>query len=142
MRLMGLKVIYPKLRLSLSSQDHKRHSYLLKDLVIGHPHQVWCADITYIRMHYGFIYLVATMDWFSRYVLAREISTTLDTAFCVLCVGALEKTLRISKPDIFNTDQGVQFTSVEFTQHHQAAEIRGSMDGRGRVYDNIFVERL
>jgi putative transposase len=139
MRLMGLEAIYPEPRLSLSSQDYKRYPYLLRDLVIGHPDQVWYADITYIRMLYGFIYLVAIMDWFSRYVLAWEISTTLDTAFCI---GALKKALGISKPDIFNTDQGVQFTSVEFTQHLQAAGIRISMDGRGRVYDNIFVERL
>lgn len=140
MRLMGLEAIYPKPRLSLSSQEHKRYPYLLKELVIDRPNnQVWCADITYIRMLYGFIYLVAITDWFSRYVLAWEISTTLDTAFCV---RALERALRISKPEIFNTDQGVQFTSVEFTRHLQDAEIRISMDGRGRVYDNIFVERL
>ena len=139
MRLMGLEAIYPKPRLSLSSQEHKRYPYLLRDLVIDRPDQVWCADITYIRMLYGFIYLVAIMDWFSRYVLAWEISTTLDTVFCV---RALEKAFGISKPDIFNTDQGVQFTSVEFTRYLQDAGIRISMDGRGRVYDNIFVERL
>jgi putative transposase len=140
MRLMGLEAIYPKPRLSVSSQEHKRYPYLLRDLVIDHPGQVWCADITYIRMLYGFIYLVAIMDWFSRYVLAWEISTTLDTAFCV---RALEKALGISKPEIFNTDQGVQFTSVEFTRHLQEAGVRVSMDGRGRgLYDNIFVERL
>ena len=139
MRLMGLEAIYPKPRLSQSSQAHKRYPYLLKDLVIERPDQVWCADITYIRMLYGFIYLVAIMDWFSRYVLAWETSTTLETAFCV---QALRKALGVSKPEIFNTDQGVQFTSVEFTQHLQDAEIRISMDGRGRVYDNIFVERL
>jgi putative transposase len=139
MRLMGLEAIYPKPRLSSSSQEHKRFPYLLRDLVIDRPNQVWCADITYIRMLYGFLYLVAIMDWFSRYVLAWEISTTLDTAFCV---RALEKALGISKPEIFNTDQGVQFTSIEFTQQLQGAGIRISMDGWGRVYDNIFVERL
>ena len=139
MRRMGLEAIYPKPRLSLSSQKHKRYPYLLRELIIDRPNQVWCADITYIRMLYGFIYLVAIMDWFSRYILAWETSTTLETAFCV---QALEKALRTSKPEIFNTDQGVQFTSVEFIEHLQAAGIRISMDGRGRVYDNIFVERL
>ena len=139
MRRMGLEAIYPKPRLSLSSQEHKRYPYLLSELIIDRPNQVWCADITYIRMLYGFIYLVAIMDWFSRYILAWETSTTLETAFCV---QALEKALRTSKPEIFNTDQGVQFTSVEFIEHLQAAGIRISMDGRGRVYDNIFVERL
>ena len=120
MRLMELEAIYPKPRLSLSSEEHKRYPYLLRDLVIDHPNQVWCADITYIRMLYGFIYLIAIMDWFSRYVLAWGISTTLDTAFCV---RALEKALGISKPDVFNTDQGVQFTSVEFTRYLQDAGI-------------------
>lgn len=139
MRRMGLEAIYPKPRLSLSSQEHKRYPYLLSELIIDRPNQVWCADITYIRMLYGFIYLVAIMDWFSRYILAWETSTTLETAFCV---QVLEKALRTSKPEIFNTDQGVQFTSVEFIEHLQAAGIRISMDGRGRVYDNIFVERL
>jgi putative transposase len=139
MRLMGLEAIYPKPRLSQSTQEHKRYPYLLRDVVIDRPDQVWCADITYIRMLYGFVYLVAIMDWFSRYVLAWEISTALDTGFCV---RAMEKALGFSKPDIFNTDQGVQFTSVEFTGCLQGAGIRISMDGRGRVYDNIFVERL
>ena len=139
MRRMGLEAIYPKPRLSLSSQEHKRYPYLLSELIIDRPNQVWCADITYIRMLYGFIYLVAVMDSFSRYIMAWETSTTLETAFCV---QALEKALRTSKPEIFNTDQGVQFTSVEFIEHLQAAGIRISMDGRGRVYDNIFVERL
>ena len=139
MRRMGLEAIYPKPRLSLSSQEHKRYPYLLSELIIDRPNQVWSADITYIRMLYGFIYLVAIMDWFSRYILAWETSTTLETAFCV---QALEKALRTSKPEIFNTDQGVQFTSVEFIEHLQAAGIRISMDGRGRVYNNIFVERL
>jgi putative transposase len=139
MRLMGLEAIYPKPRLSFSSQEHKRYPYLLRDMVIDRPDQVWCADITYIRMLYGFIYLVAVMDWFSRYVLAWEISTTLDTAFCV---QALDKSLGISKPEVFNIDQGVQFTSEEFIRYLQEAGIRISMDGRGRVYDNIFVERL
>ena len=136
---MDLEAIYPKPRLSLSSQEHKRYPYLLSELIIDRPNQVWCADITYIRMLYGFIYLVAVMDSFSRYIMAWETSTTLETAFCV---QALEKALRTSEPEIFNTDQGVQFTSVEFIEHLQAAGIRISMDGCGRVYDNIFVQRL
>jgi putative transposase len=139
MRLMGLEAIYPRPRLSQSIVEHKKYPYLLRELVIDHPDQVWCSDITYIRMLYGFVYLVAVMDWFSRYVLAWEISTTLDTGFCV---RALEKALGISRPEIFNTDQGVQFTSEEFTGRLEGEGIRISMDGRGRVYDNIFVERL
>jgi len=103
MRLMGLEAIYPKPRLSQSTQEHKRYPYLLRDVVIDRPDQVWCADITYIRMLCGFVYLVAIMDWFSRYVLAWEISTALDTGFCVRALG---RALSFSKPDIFNTDQG------------------------------------
>lgn len=139
MRLMGLEAIYPKPRLSLSNQAYKKYPYLLTNLAIDHPDQVWCADITYIRMLHGFFYLVAIMDWFSRFVLAWEISTTLDTPFCL---SALEKALELSTPEIFNTDQGSQFTSREFTGRLKKGNIRISMDGRGRVYDNIFVERL
>ena len=139
MRLMGLEGVYPKPRLSLSDQSHKKYPYLLSTLVIDHPDQVWCADITYIRMLHGFVYLVAIMDWYSRVVLAWEISTTLDTPFCL---SALEKALELSTPEIFNTDQGSQFTSREFTGRLEKGEILISMDGRGRVYDNIFVERL
>jgi putative transposase len=139
MRLMGLEAIYPKPKLSLGNQSHKKYPYLLRQLVIDHPDQVWCADITYIRMLYGFIYLVAVMDWYSRFVLAWEISTTLDITFCL---SALEQALELSKPDIFNTDQGSQFTSLEFTGRLEKDHIRISMDGRGRFIDNIFVERL
>ena len=139
MRLMGLEAIYPKRRLSKSCPEHRKYPYLLRDLKIDHPDQVWCADITYIRMYHGFIYLVAVMDWFSRYVLAWELAITLDTAFCV---QALEKALIISKPEIFNMDQGVQFTAAAFTNALEKRNIQISMDGRGRVYDNIFVERL
>lgn len=139
MRLMGLEAIYPKPRLSLSDQAHKKYPYLLRNLVIDHPDQVWCADITYIRMLHGFVYLVAVMDWYSRFVPAWEISTTLETSFCLL---ALDKALSIAKPEIFNTDQGSQFTSLEFTGRLEQKDIRISMDGRGRVFDNIFVERL
>jgi putative transposase len=139
MRLMGLEAVYPKPRLSLSNQAHKSYPYLLRNLVIDRPDQVWCADITYIRMLHGFVYLVAIMDWYSRYVLSWEISTTLDTQFCL---SALEKALEVSTPEIFNTDQGSQFTSREFTGSLEKVAIRISMDGRCRVFDNIFVERL
>jgi putative transposase len=139
MRLMGLEAIYPKPRLSKSFPEHRTHPYLLRDMAIDHPDQVWCADITYIRMHHGFIYLVVVMDWFSRYVLAWELSITLDTAFCV---QALERALQGSQPEIFNMDQGAQFTAADFINALEKKGIRISMDGRGRVYDNIFVERL
>jgi len=139
MRQMGLKAVYPKPRLSKNGTEHRRYPYLLKEVTIRRPDQVWCADITYIRMVYGFLYLVAIMDWFSRYVVAWELSTTLETGFCV---KALEHALGCSKPEILNTDQGVQFTSAEFLERVTGAGIRISMDGRGRVYDNIFVERL
>ena len=111
MRLMGLEAIYPKPKLSQANPEHKKYPYLLKNLVIDHPDQVWCADLTYIRMLQGFVYLVAIMDWYSRYVLAWEISTTLDASFCI---SALEESLELSRPEIFNTDQGVQFTSTDF----------------------------
>ena len=139
MRLMDLVAIYPKPRLSRAMPEHTVYPYLLRDAVIATPDQVWCADITYIRMVQGFVYLVAIMDWFSRYVLAWEISLTLDKAFCI---AALERALTISRPGIFNTDQGAQFTSREFTGTLSHAGIRISMDGRGRVFDNIFIERL
>jgi len=139
MRFMGLEAIYPKPRLSCSNQEHKKYPYLLNKMVIDHPDQVWCADITYIRMAHGFVYLVAIMDWYSRFVLAWDISTSLDTTFCL---EALDQSLEISKPRIFNTDQGSQFTSHEFTGRLEQHGVRISMDGRGRVFDNIFVERL
>lgn len=124
MREMGIEAIYQKPNLSKASPEHKKYPYLLKNMVIDHPDQVWSTDITYIRMRHGFIYLTAVIDWFSRYVLSYEVSTTLDTGFCV---EALEKALNISKPKIFNTDQGSQFTSEAFTgclkssewYHHQ-----------------------
>ena len=139
MRLMGLEAIYPKPRLSLPNQAHKRYPYILRNLVIDYPDQVWCADITYIRLLRGFVYLTAIMDWYSRFVLAWEISNSLDTSFCL---SALKQALELSKPEIFNTDQGSQFTSNEFTSTLEEENIRISMDGRGRVFDNIFVERL
>jgi putative transposase len=139
MRLMLLEAVYPKPHLSKVGPEHRTYPYLLRNLIIDHPDQVWCADITYIRMRQGFVYLVAIMDWFSRYVLAWEISITMDAAFCI---NALKRALDLSRPEIFNTDQGVQFTSTEFVRILEAEDIRISMDGRGRAYDNIFVERL
>ncbi len=139
MHLMGVEAIYPKPRLSKSLKEHKKYPYLLRDLSINYRDHVWCADITYIRMAQGFIYLVAIMDWFSRYVIAWELSNTMDKEFCL---NALQRALVISSPEIFNTDQGSQFTSDEFTGMLEESGIRISMDGRGRVFDNIFVERL
>ncbi len=139
MRLMGLEAVYPKPWLSKPAKGHKLYPYLLRDLVIDRPDQVWSTDITYIRLMRGFVYLVAIMDWFSRYVLSWGVSTTLETEFCLT---ALEKALKHSKPEIFNSDQGSQFTSTEFTGRLESSGVRISMDGRGRVFDNIFVERL
>ena len=139
MRLMGIEAIYPKPRTSAKNPAHTLYPYLLKGLTIDRPDQVWCADITYIPMHRGWVYLVAVMDWFSRCVLAWEVSNTLDAHFCV---SALEDALSLGTPEIFNSDQGGQFTSQAFTGVLKEAGIRISMDGRGRVYDNIFIERL
>jgi putative transposase len=139
MRRMALETIYPRPRLSVQGADHKIYPYLLKGVTIDHPDQVWSTDITYVRLAHGFVFLVAIMDWYSRYVLSWELGTTLDKGFCL---EALRRALRISKPEIFNSDQGTQFTSVEFTTNLLEAGIRVSMDGRGRVFDNIFVERL
>jgi len=139
MRVMGLEAIYPKPRLSANAPDHKVYPYLLKEVTVDRPDQAWATDITYVRLAHGFVYLIAILDWYSRYVVSWELSTTLDTGFCL---EALRKALRISNPEIFNTDQGPQFTSVDFTRLLENAGIRVSMDGRGRVYDNIFVERL
>ncbi len=139
MRLMGLEAIYPKPRLSKSFPKHKKYPYLLRGLKIDHPDQVWSTDITYIRLHQGYVYLVAIMDWFSRYVLSWELSITMDKDFCI---NALKRALEISKPEIFNSDQGPQFTSDDFIGVLKEQDIRISMDSRGRFYDNIFVERL
>ena len=139
LRRMGLVAIYPGPRLSRGEAGARKYPYLLADLRIERPDPVWCTDITYIRMRHGFGYLVAMMDWYSRYVLAWRISGSLDTAFCL---EALEEALRRGRPEIFNSDQGVQFTSQEFMGRLVEAEIRISMDGRGRVFDNIFIERL
>ena len=141
-RLMGKMGIYgicPKRNLSKALDDHKKYPYLLRNLKIERPNQVWCSDITYIRLSTGFVYLVAVMDWFSRYVLSWEISNTLDTGFCIEALG---KAFEHGRPEIFNTDQGVQFTSNLFTSRLEKEGIKISMDGKGRVFDNIFVERL
>jgi len=139
MQKMGLQAIYPKRRTSIAGKGHKVYPYLLRNLAITRPNQVWSTDITYIRMLRGFMYLVAIMDWHSRYVLAWQLSNTLDGLFCL---DVLDLALAQGKPDIFNTDQGVQFTAQAFTSRLEAAEIRISMDGRGRALDNVFVERL
>lgn len=139
MRQMGLAAIYPKPRLSQPAPDHKIYPYLLRGVRISQVNQVWSADITYIRLHGGFVYLVAIIDWFSRYVLSWVLSVTLDGQFCL---EALEQALRQGRPEIFNTDQGVQFTSLAWTEQLKKGGIRISMDGRGRALDNVFVERL
>jgi putative transposase len=139
MRSMGLQGVVPKKKLTRPNKEHKVYPYLLKGLDISRPNQVFCADITYIPMRKGFIYLTAVMDWHSRYVLSWKVSLTLDAAFCV---EALEEALAIGVPDIFNTDQGSQFTSKDFTDVLKNHDIAISMDGRGRVFDNIFIERL
>ena len=145
MRLMGLEAIYPKphpRNSSLQNKAHPVYPYLLRELTVDRPDQVWCADITYIPMPRGWLYLVAIMDWFSRYVLAWELSATLDASFCV---SALEHALMLGHcggPEIFNTDQGAQFTSSAFTEVLKSGNIAISMDGVGRAFDNIFVERL
>jgi putative transposase len=139
MRIAGIEALYPKPRLSLPGSGHEIYPYLLRDLVIERPNQVWCSDITYVPMRRGFLYLVAVMDWFSRYVLSWELSTTMDTGFCL---AALEAALTQAVPEIFNTDQGSQFTSADFTAALRRRQIRVSMDGRGRWMDNVFIERL
>ncbi len=141
MRQMGLEAVYPGRRrgLSLPDKEHKIYPYLLRDVQIIGPDQVWSADITYVRMYRGWLYLVAVMDWFSRYVLSWEVSVTLEADFCVL---ALEQALSFGKPEIFNTDQGSQFTSIDFTKILLNSGVQISMDGKGRVFDNIFSERL
>jgi len=141
MRQMGLEAVYPcrKRGLSIPDKQHRIYPYLLKDVPIEHPDQVWSADITYVRMYRGWLYLVAVMDWFSRYVLSWEVSITLESDFCV---DALKCALSYGRSDIFNTDQGSQFTSDDFTDILKSADIQISMDGKGRVFDNIFIERL
>jgi len=140
MRLMGLQAIYQAPRTSVPHPEHQIYPYLLKGLAITRPDQVWCADITYIPVQRGFLYLVAIMDWATRHVLSWRLSNTMDADFCI---EALDDALaRYGKPDIFNTDQGSQFTCFDFTGRLKDAEVTISMDGRGRCMDNIFIERL
>lgn len=139
MRKMGISAIYPKRSLSQRNKAHKIYPYLLKDVKIETPNFVWSTDITYIQLREGFLYLVAIMDWYSRYVLSWRLSNTLDVSFCL---DALEEALGNGTPVIFNTDQGSQFTSKDFTQILLDKGIKISMDGRGRAFDNIFIERL
>jgi putative transposase len=139
MRKMGQEAMYPKPRTTVAAPEHRTYPYLLRNLAIEHPDQVWCADITYIPMRRGFLYLVAIMDWMSRYVLSWDLSNTLSHHFCV---DSLERALRTGRPEIFNTDQGSQFTSDLFTSTLETHGIAISMDGKGRAMDNIFIERL
>jgi putative transposase len=136
---LGIEAIYPKPRLSQPGLDHRVYPYLLSQIQIERPNQVWSTDITYVRHHQGFLYLVAILDWYSRYVLSWELSNTLDPRFCL---AALDQALEQTHPEIFNSDQGVQSTNREFIGRLEAFGIRISMDGRGRVFDNIFIERL
>jgi putative transposase len=139
MQLMGLQALFPKPKTTVSAKEHHVYPYLLRHLVIDRPNQVWSADITYVPMTQGFMYLVAVIDWYSRYVLAWALSNTLDGTFCL---SALAHALTHGRPTIFNTDQGVQFTASAFTTALTTAGIQISMDGRGRALDNIFIERL
>lgn len=139
MRQMGLRAIYPGVKTSKKHPEHRIYPYLLGDLTISYPNQVWGIDITYIRLRQGFLYLVAIIDWFSRYVLSWRLSNSLDVSFCM---DALKDALGRGCPRIFNSDQGTQFTSNDFTGILLSSGIEISMDGRGRVFDNIFTERL
>jgi putative transposase len=139
LRKMGLVAIYPKPRTSQPNHEHRVYPYLLSGLSIDRPDQVWATDITYIRMRRGFVYLAVMMDWFSRFVVAWRLSVTLEVKFCL---EALEEALASGRPEIFNSDQGAQYTSPRFTERLESAEVRISMDGKGRFWDNIFVERL
>jgi putative transposase len=139
MRLMGLEAIYPKRRTTVPGAGHKIYPYLLRNLTVTRPNHVWSTDITYVPLRCGFLYLMAILDWYSRYVLSWRLSNTLDGDFCL---EALEEALQIARPAIFNTDQGTQFTSREFTGRLESAAVAISMDGRGRALDNVFVERL
>jgi len=139
MHTMGLEAIYPKPRTSQVPPTHRVYPYLRRDVPITHVNQVWSTDITYIRLHGGFLSLGAVMDWFRRYGLSWAVSMTMDVGFCL---EAFAQALGVARPDIFNTDQGAQFTSQDFTGRLAAAGIQSSMDGRGRALDNVFIERL
>jgi putative transposase len=139
MRILGIEAHYPKPNLSRPHPDHKIYPYLLRGVAIERPNHVWSTDITYIPMQGGFLYLVAVMDWFSRYVLSWELSNTMETAFCLT---ALDAAFRFGQPEIWNSDQGAQFTATDFLAPLQQRGIAISMDGRGRALDNVFIERL
>jgi putative transposase len=140
MRLMGIEAIYPKPKLSKGNDGHKKYPYLLKGVAIGRPNQVWCTDITYIPTGKGFVCLVAVMGWHSRYVLSWEVSNSMESSFCV---KALERAMaHHGAPEIFNTDQGAQFTDHRFVGVLEKGGVKVSMDGKGRCMDNIFIERL
>jgi putative transposase len=139
MRIMGIEALYPKPNLSRPAPGHEVYPYLLRGVSIERPNQVWSTDITYLPMHGGFLYLVAVMDWFSRFVLSWELSNTMETSFCL---AALEAAFRFGQPEIWNSDQGSQFTAVDFLAPIKERRIRISMDGRGRALDNVFIERL
>jgi putative transposase len=139
LRIMGLEAIYPKPKLSAAGRGHRLYPYLLRNVRIERPNQVWSTDITYVPLASGFMYLAAILDWFSRYVLAWRLSNTLDGS---CCLEMLDEALSRGRPEVFNTDQGVQFTSVAWTGRLESAGVSVSMDGRGRCLDNVFVERL
>jgi putative transposase len=139
MRAMGLEATYPRRRTTWPAAGHKVYPYLLRNLEVTRPNQVWASDITYVPMRHGFLYLVAVMDWYSRYVLAWRLSNTLSGSFCL---EALDEALATRCPQIFNSDQGSQFTALAFTSRLEACGVAISMDGRGRALDNVFVERL
>jgi putative transposase len=139
MRLMGIEAIYSKRRTTWPGAGHKIYPYLLRDLAVTRPNQVWAGDITYVPLRHGFLYLVAILDWYSRYVLAWRLSNTLTGSFCM---EALDEALHIATPQIFNSDQGSQFTAEAFTSRLAAHGVAISMDSRGRAIDNVFIERL
>jgi putative transposase len=139
MRVMGIEAIYPKRRTTWPGAGHKIYPYLLRNVEVTRPDQVWSSDITYVPLRHGFLYLVAVMDWYSRYVLSWRLSNTLTGSFCL---EALDEALARAKPEIFNSDQGSQFTATAFTSRLESCGVAISMDGRGRAIDNVFIERL
>lgn len=139
MRVMGIEAVYPKRRTTWPAAGHKVYPYLLRNVPVTRPDQVWASDITYVPLHHGFLYLVAVMDWYSRYVLAWRLSNTLTGSFCL---EALDEALARATPEIFNSDQGSQFTALAFTSRLESRGVAISMDGRGRAIDNVFIERL
>ena len=139
MRVMGIEAIYPKRRTTWPAAGHKIYPYLLRNVAVTRPNQAWASDITYVPLRHGFLYLVAVMDWYSRYVLSWRLSNTLEGSFCL---EALDEALTRAKPGIFNSDQGSQFTATAFTSRLESRGVAISMDGRGRAIDNVFIERL